>query len=297
MIEYRHLRHFVQVAQLLHVTAAAERLHIAQPALTQSIQALEQQLGVALFLRHKKRLLLTDAGRAFLPEARKSVEQFEHAKTVAKRAQRGEVGEFAIGFGPTAGFGILPAILRSFRSAYPGVDLLLRELGTDGQLDGVQTGELDVAIGYTRADEKKFSNHLLSREHLVVLLPREHRLAVHKTLSVRQLGEEPLILPRRSAAALINDAISTVYAAQNLTMRLAHQVETPQTAYALVVAGLGLSITTASTQMLASKAVTERPLRDKHPPVQLSVFWRKDDVTPVLNNFLALFARKSTYQP
>ena len=286
MIEYRHLRHFVEVAQLLHVTAAAKQLHIAQPALSQSIRTLEEQLGVTLFLRRKKRLLLTDAGRAFLTEARKSIEQFEHAKTVAKRAQRGEVGEFAIGFGPTAGLGVLPGVLRRFRRAYPRVDLLLRELGTDGQLQGLESGELDIAIGYTRADEKKFALRLLRPERLIVLLPRKHPLTACKMLNIQQLEDEPLILPRRSAAASIHDAISTVYAAQNLAPRLAHQVETPQTAYALVAAGLGLSITTASTQMLSSRAVAERPLRDKHPPVQLSVFWRKDDVSTVLANFL-----------
>lgn len=253
---------------------------------------LERELGVALFLRRKKRLHLTDAGHAFLAEASKSVEQFEYAKTVAKRAQRGEVGEFAIGFGPTAGLGVLPRILRDFRRAYPRVDLLLRELGTDGQVQGLEAGELDVAIGYTRADENKFSVRLLAPERLIVLLPRGHRLIKHRALSVRQLKDEPLILPRRSAAATLNDAVSTAYASQNLVPRLAHQVETPQTAYALVAGGLGLSITTSSTQMLSSPAVVRLPLRDKHPAVQLTVFWRMDQVSPVLTNFVALLGSK-----
>jgi DNA-binding transcriptional LysR family regulator len=82
LIEYRHLRHFVEVAELLHVTAAAERLHIAQPALSQSIRSLEEQLHVTLFFRNKKRMVLTDAGRAFLLETRKSLEQFERAKAL-----------------------------------------------------------------------------------------------------------------------------------------------------------------------------------------------------------------------
>jgi DNA-binding transcriptional LysR family regulator len=172
--------------------------------------------------------------------------------------------------------------------AYPRVDLLLRELGTDGQLQGLESGELDVAIGYTRADEKKLAVRLLRPERLMVLLPRDHPLMAYKALTIQQLKDEPLILPRRSAAASIHDAISIVYAMQNRALRLVHQVETPQTAYALVAAGLGLSITTASTQMLSSRAVAERPLRDQHPPVQLSVFWRKDDVSAVLTNFLAV---------
>ncbi len=238
MIDYRHLRHFVEVAELLHVTEAAKRLHIAQPALSQSIRTLERNLDVKLFLRKNKRMALTDAGRAFLAEARKSIDQFEYAKAIARSAERGVVGKFSIGFGPTAGLGILPAILRKFRGLYPDVELVLREVGTEGQLQGVERRELDVAIGYTRADEAKFSSRVLRTEELVVLLPREHPLAANETLAVRQIAGEPLILPRRSAAASVANAISALYSSQNLSPRFAHQVETPQAAHALVAAGL-----------------------------------------------------------
>lgn len=289
MIELRHLRHFIQVAELLHMTAAAERLHIAQPALSQSIRALEDSLGVPLFYRRKQRLVLTEAGRAFLAESRKSLEQVERAQTIAKLVQRGEIGQLAIGFGKTVALGILPDVLRRFTAQYPSAELRLRELGSDDQLRGLETGELDLALGYATSDARKFNRKVLRSEKLRVLLPDGHRLLPRKTVALREIESDPLILPRRSVAAAVTDAVLQLYASEKLTPRLAHQIETPQSCYALVAAGLGVSVTVASTGALSLVDVEERPLRDKHPPVELSVFWRKGDESPLVNNFLRLF--------
>src|SRR5271168_2596379 len=99
MIENRHLRYFAVLAKTLHMTRAAERLHIAQPALTQNIQQLEEELGTLLIRRTGRKLSLTEAGKVFLTEAKRSLQQFEFAKIAAQRAGRGEAGQVAIGFG------------------------------------------------------------------------------------------------------------------------------------------------------------------------------------------------------
>ena len=109
MIENRHLRYFIEVARTLHMTRAAEQLHIAQPALAQNIQQLEEELGTLLIHRDGRKLSLTDAGEVSLVEAERSLHQFGLAKIAAQRAGRGEVGRIAIGFGSTAG-----------RRSYPG---------------------------------------------------------------------------------------------------------------------------------------------------------------------------------
>ena len=131
MIEKRHLRYFTILGRTLHMTRAAELLHIAQPALTQNIQQLEEELGILLIKRTGKKLSLTDAGHVFLVEAERSLQQFELAKVAAQKAARGEVGQLAIGFGSTAGVQVVPNMVRKFRENFPDVTVELKEMGAE----------------------------------------------------------------------------------------------------------------------------------------------------------------------
>jgi DNA-binding transcriptional LysR family regulator len=286
MIEFRHMRYFIEAARLQHVTRAAENLHIAQPALSQNIAQLERELGVALFLRRKKRLQLTDAGQAFWIEATKTLEQFERAKLIAQRAGRGEVGKLAIGFGTTAGVTVLPAMIRRFRMLYPEPELVLRELFGDAQIAGLRSGELDVAMGYTAIDEQEFAIQALKEERLLVILPETHVLAGRQSIRLIDLREESLILPKRDVAGVVIEAVLAACTAAHFEPRFAHTVETPNTAYALVSAGAGVSIAPASASGLERKGVVARPIRDIRSKVQLRMFWRKGDGSPLLNNFV-----------
>ena len=133
MLENRHLRYFIEVARSLHVRRAAERLHIAQPALTQNIQQLESELGVELFHRESRHLRLTEAGQIFLAEAEQSLRQFAHAQKTAQRAARGEVGKLVLGFQSTAGLTVVPNLLQNFRTEFPDVEVTLIESGSAAQ--------------------------------------------------------------------------------------------------------------------------------------------------------------------
>jgi len=127
-IELRHLRYFLVVAEELHFSRAAERLHIAQPPLSQMIRRLEHELGVTLFHRTKREVALTDAGVIFLEEAKRTLAQAEHAIRSVRRAHRGELGRLVVGFIGSAAYSVLPPIVRCFREQYPDVDLTLQEL-------------------------------------------------------------------------------------------------------------------------------------------------------------------------
>ncbi len=194
MIENRHLRYFLAVAQDLHVTRAAARLHIAQPALTQNIQQLEAELEVELFRREGRRLTLTEAGHVFVKEAEASLGQFEHAQQAARRAARGEVGTLALGFQSTAGLSVVPQLLQRFRTSYPDVDVLLREMGTSAQITALRAGELDVALMYSLGSEE-FAYRELVPESLVIALPEDHPLAQRDSVALKDLSQEVLILP------------------------------------------------------------------------------------------------------
>src|ERR1700759_1372635 len=133
MIENRHYRYFLVVAEMLHITRAAERLHLAQPALTLNIQQLEEELGVKLFHRQGRTLSLTAAGRVLKEEAELSLKAFQGAQLAAKRAERGELGRVVIGFQSTAGFCLMPQLFKNLRERYPAIRTSLRELGAEAQ--------------------------------------------------------------------------------------------------------------------------------------------------------------------
>src|SRR5882757_4816506 len=148
MIENRHLRYFLVLADTLHMTRAAELLHIAQPALTQNIQQLEDELGTPLLHRKGHRLSLTEAGKVFRVEAERSLQQFELARISAQRAGRGEIGTLAIGFGSTAGIDVVPQLVLTLHEKYPDIRVEVEEMGTAAQMAALRSGAIDAAISY-----------------------------------------------------------------------------------------------------------------------------------------------------
>src|SRR5215470_3343253 len=145
-MELRHLRYFVAVAEELHFGRAAIRLHMAQPPLSQQIRQLEQEIGVTLLNRTKRRVELTPAGRAFLEEARRTLAQAERSVRTAQRASRGETGFLAIGFVPTADLDVLPRVLRAWRRRCPDVEVELSALSPAQQVEALREGRIQVGI-------------------------------------------------------------------------------------------------------------------------------------------------------
>src|SRR5215510_3187169 len=141
-VELRHLRYFVAVAEELHFGRAARRLHIAQPPLSQQIRRLEHDLGVTLFHRTNRRVDLTDAGRAFLVEARLTLAQADRARDVASRAGRGEAGQLIIGYMASAEVNVFPRLLPAFRRRYPNIELAFQLLGASEQLQALRDGQI-----------------------------------------------------------------------------------------------------------------------------------------------------------
>src|SRR5262245_12015873 len=145
-MELRHLRYFVAVAEELHFTRAAERLHMAQPPLSQQIRQLERELQVELFVRSRRRVQLTGAGRALLDDARVVIAEADRLAQKARRLREGEAGELHIGFSSSAPYTVFPMILRTFRARFPGVVLHLHERSTEEQIELLTRGAIDLAF-------------------------------------------------------------------------------------------------------------------------------------------------------
>src|SRR5690242_11134118 len=145
-MELRHLRYFVGVAHHLNFSEASRRLHVAQPAISQTILDLENELGVKLLLRNSRSVELTAAGNAFFTEAQGVVLRADGARMAAQRASRGEIGCLRIGFLPCAAGPFIPALIKSYRKQFPNVEIELHDMNTEQQLKAFEDGKIDIGF-------------------------------------------------------------------------------------------------------------------------------------------------------
>jgi DNA-binding transcriptional LysR family regulator len=174
-VENRRLKLFVAVAEELHFTRASVRLRIAQPHLSQEIRRLEREIGVELFTRTKRSVSLTPAGSVFLERVRIVLDYTADAMRAAQRASRGEVGRIRVGFTRVPAIGVIPDAIVRFRSAYPDVEVLLKDVSSDEGLEAVRTGHLDLCLLHPpRTADSALNIETIWLEPLVALLPPKH---------------------------------------------------------------------------------------------------------------------------
>jgi DNA-binding transcriptional LysR family regulator len=287
-MDARRLRYFTAVAEELHFGRAARRLNISQPPLSMQIRRLETELGTALFVRDRRHVALTDAGRVLLAEAGKILPQLDQARTAVQRAGRGEVGRLAVGFITPVEYNLLPSLLAAFRRRYPGVRLTLREAMSDQQLDELEAGTLDVGLMAGPVDRPAIAAHPVWRERVVVALPARHQLARSTSISMRRLAEEPFIMFPRPIAPVLYDEVLQFCRRAGFSLNIVQEAAQSQTIISLVSAGIGLAILPASIRGLRRAGVTYRPIRERGPSVETVVAYRKDRPSRGMENFVQL---------
>jgi len=171
-MELRHLRYFIAVAEEGHITRAAERLRMQQPPLSRQIKAIEQEMDVQLFRRKARGVELTDAGRAFLDDARAMLGHLDRAFDTARRIARGEQGRISVGY--TLFHPVVPRVIREFRQAFPLVSLTLEESSPYDLIERMQNDKIDVAFITLIADQEGVAIEPLLEEPRVVALPSGH---------------------------------------------------------------------------------------------------------------------------
>jgi DNA-binding transcriptional LysR family regulator len=295
-IELRQLRYFVAVAEERHFGRAAARLHMTQPPLSQAIQALEADIGTPLFERTKRSVALTRAGAALLPEAQRLLQQASALPDLARRAASGESGLLTLSFVSTADYSVLPPLLREFREAHPQVHIDLREATTDVQLEDLQQGRIDAGLLIPPLTDKagaELEYMTVLSEPLVLAAPQGTRALHGKTsATLKEVADMPLIIfPRRIAPAL-HDAILGCFRDAGLTPRIGQEAIQMQTIVGLVSAGMGVALVPQSVSNLKRPGVEYKPLAGKGTPVETGLAWRRDNMSPVLKNFLELLRKK-----
>lgn len=289
VVELRRFKYMAVLAEELHFGRAAERLGIAQPALTQQIQALERDLGVQLFKRTKRSVTLTVAGRATLEEAIRTLQQADRTVLVAQQAGRGQLGHIEIGFVGSAIFsGVLSGAIFRFREANPLVELRLNELGILQQLNDVSSGRLD--IGIVRTPVKSLPPDVgiseLYREPIILALSAKHPLARRKAITLGALKEEPFVAMQIQEGVGFNAQVAEICAKGGLTPRVAQRAMQFVALAGMVAGGLGIAFVPESLRHLQIPDIVYRPLTEITEQSNLAIAFRKSERAPAVMAFL-----------
>lgn len=286
-MDYRHLRFFLAVAEELHFTRAARRLHVAQPHLSQEIRRLEGELGVELFARTRRRVALTPAGETFALGARRVLAATDEAVRAARRAAAGDTGRLSIGFVGSAGYDVFPEAIRRYRAGRPDVELELHELTTAEQIPALRAGRIDVGVlRPLLASDPGLEFATLLDEPLVVALPEGHRLSGMERVALAELAGEPwIVFPRHVGPGLYSRTMRACERA-GFTPRVVQEVGQLPTMVNLVASGLGVALVPASVGSLVRAGAVYREVAPPVPTSPLMVAWRQDDPSATLRAFL-----------
>jgi DNA-binding transcriptional LysR family regulator len=290
-MELRHLRYFIAVADELSFSRAAVRLQMAQPPLSQQIQALESELGVKLFDRTKRPLQITPAGLALLESARSTLTQLEQAVHQTQRIHQGELGYLTVGFTSSIANGVLPNILRRFRQQYPAVKLLLREESSSFQIQALRDRQTDIIFIYQNhevAEANDLAALPLLKEPLVVVLPQKHPLAKRTKVALTDLAGEDFVMPLYQVASGLSEQIYYHCAQAGFVPQVAQEARFMITILGLVAGEIGISILPSNVQNLRRKGVAYRPIEGQPAINELTAMWRRHDASVILKQFLTV---------
>ncbi|MGE0800336.1 MAG: LysR family transcriptional regulator [Lautropia sp.] len=285
-MELRHLRYFIAVAEEQHFGRAAARLHISQPPLSQQIHALEREMGVELFARAGRGIVLTPAGAEFLIYARQVLTQADHGVRAAQAVQRGDVGRLNVGFITSMAYTYLPWVLRVFRSRFPGVELSLTEQETWLQLQAVKRERLHVGIVRGPVTEPGLAGKPALSEPFVVAMPDDHPLAGERTMRLSRLSADPFIVFPREIGGHFYAESMRLFREAGFAPIVAQEAIQMHVAAGLVSARIGVALVPASIELLPIRGVVFRPLQGDAGTAEISVIRRADDESLLVDAFL-----------
>ena len=287
-VELRHLRYFVAVAEELHFRRAAERLHISQPPLSEQINHLEEELGTQLLERGRARkVFLTAAGAVLLTEARKILIQIDKAAEVVQRTGRGEVGMMSVGMAPAMAYGVVPQILRRFRSEVPAVRLQLTETVTSQQEKAILDGTLDIGFCYGAVQSNTLAIECIFREPLILAVPTHHPIANVSRVRLGDVKGELLSIPRSVSPGLY-DIIWQTCREAGLAPESIQEITQFTNAIGLVSVGMGVALVPSSMAALKRDGVSYVELEGRTPLVETLIVRSPGEPYPAMRRLIEL---------
>jgi LysR family transcriptional regulator, benzoate and cis,cis-muconate-responsive activator of ben and cat genes len=296
-VELRHLRYFLAVGEVLNFTKAAARLRVAQPALSRQIQDLEDEIGVDLFRRSPRGVMLTAEGKLFLEEVR---ELLKHATESVERVRalaRGQYGELHIGYIPIPTVEILPPALEVFRKSAPHVKLVLHDLPTDELIAKLRNATLELAIMVQPVGEQTvgIEFEILRNYPWCVALNASHPFARLRSIALEKVATEPLVGLRRKGYSEYYRILDAIFAPVSAKPRIAVECDSESSLVVEVEAGHGIALVTTILKLMSGKRLLYRPLTGTRETQSVGIArGTKGDVSPAGEKFCEILRQISS---
>src|SRR6202043_3637491 len=292
-MELRQIRSFLSIAETLHFGRTAEMIHLSQPALSLQIRALEDEIGVRLFERNRRKTALTAAGIAFREEATGALLRLDQAVHKAKLAAKGKLGILRIGFISTAGNEIVPTIIRQFRELNADVEFSLRKILTADQIQMLETGSLD--IGFLRlpiGGHSELEVVTVHREPFVLVVPASHKLAKRKKVRLSEVSGQDFVMYERTYAPGFHDLIFGMLRDARIVPNVSQTAAEISTLISLVDAHMGIAILPASAVKHSVASVIACRIVDQIPMSEIAIVVSKRVQAAVVDNFRSFAVEK-----
>ncbi|MCF9034469.1 LysR substrate-binding domain-containing protein [Acinetobacter nectaris] len=286
-MELRHLRYFITVAEELNFSKAALRLYTAQPSLSQQIKDLEEEIGVRLFNRTKRKVELTEEGIVFLEQARLTISQAEKAVSMARQVQLSKQHTLRIGFITSAEIRILPKILPHFRVQYPNVKIELQILDDSKQHKSLKKDELDIIFSRLKVNEPKVIDQVIFKDELALILPKTHPLAALEKIPLSSLEGLDFIVPTAPSFNVMNQAVNTFIKQNHLKLKKTQNSTTIVDSLALINAGKGCSFLPKYVDPFSSLPnLSIKSLEKDLPTLDLIMSYKQENTSLALKSLL-----------
>ena len=296
-MELRQIRSFLYIAETLHFGRTAELIHISQPALSLQIRALEEEAGVRLLERNRRKTTLTAAGLAFRDDAAAALSQLEQAIRRARLAANGKLGLVRIGFISTAGREIVPEIVRQFRELNPEVEFSLRNILTAEQVRMLESGSLDV--GFLRlpiGGHSELDVVTVHREPFVLVVPSSHKLAKRKRVRLGEVAGQDFVMYERTCAPGFHDLIFGMLRNAGIVPSISQTAGEIPTLISLVDSRMGITILPASAVKHSAASVVGCEILDRIPVSEIGLAVSKRFRTASVDNFRSFALKKQLLQ-
>lgn len=288
----RHIRYFIAVAEELHFRRAAERLGVAQPALSRAIQYLERELDVTLFIRSSRNVQITQAGETFLKGCRGVINSIEHIVDNTRLSHLGQVGSLRIGYTDMASAGRLPNLLKDFQDRQPGIILQPHHDVTVTQLQKLDDGELDIGFVTGPISRTGYEQHPVQSERFVCVVYESHPLATRKSIRMEELAHEDFVHGSSKDWEQFYSYLFPLCRRSGFVPRIVQEAFNTAGILGLVACGMGVTILTDSVGNSIGSGLTIVPIEDITEQLQTVAFWKVGAVEGAMEMFVEFLLKK-----
>ncbi|MGB0891537.1 MAG: LysR family transcriptional regulator [Flavobacteriaceae bacterium] len=287
-LEYRHLKYFLAVAEELHYRKAAEKLYISQPGLSRQIKQLEDHLGIKLFKRHNRSVVLTESGNYLQSEISKNLKSLDGIINHAKLIHDGKDGNLQFGYVGSAMQQIIPDLLIKLNQKYPNISFGLKEMDNQSQIKSLLSKDID--LGFVRLERVPRSIEMkpVLKECFCLVLPKNHFITKKSFKNITQLKDEPFILFDPKYSASYFEKVMQIFDDSGFAPIISHNTIHADSIYKLVENGFGISIVPKSLININNKDIQFIELDEIKQRTVLSIAWNKENMNPVLSNAIEL---------